>query len=317
MTAMMKRFLCVAATSVSFLAVKAQDSGTAKPATAVVAEEASPLQITRTSDSVLLAWKIPASVASTAGIKSFIVYRSENSDIDFTNPDNVLVILPSLQTTYADVGVDRATTYYYSIALINQLHQQQPVSPVVSAEANVQQKKHFKLEASAIDNQQVNLKWFLEQESAGGYFDIEKSINGRDYTVIAKMSGGRQLQFETTDLAGVAGTVYYRLKMVDKTATAYYSNAAVVRLLSAGNLVKVYPNILLRGDVLTIKNISENNLRIDYTLMNSSGKIESKGALLPVLGTRNIYETRTLPSGRYVLQVIQGNQHQVIQVMVQ
>jgi hypothetical protein len=313
---MMKRIVCVAATSVSFFLVKAQVVDSVNTGTAQVENNSVSMSANRFNDSIILNWSLPPGDIRK-NIKSLVLYKSLKAALDFTSSNEVVAIINSADSSYVDVDVQNGTAYYYALVAIDHFHNQTPLSTISVEAAGSVIKEHVVLKARLVEDQQINLSWTIDQPGTTSYFDLEKSINGSDFTVITKMSAGRQQHFESTDIAGVAGTVYYRIKSVEQKGKATYSSTEVVKLLSAANLVKVYPNVLLRGDLLTIKSISENKGRMDYTLMNSSAKVVAKGTLLSLTGARVLNETRMLSNGRYVLQVVQGNQHQVIQILVQ
>jgi fibronectin type 3 domain-containing protein len=271
-------------------------------------------------DSVVLQWSASQNFKALSYTNKYIIYRSENGANEILNNNNILAIVNKEESKYVDKDIQPGSTYYYGITSVDKLHNETAPSNIAAVVDTELQVLLIDLKAATSDRQQVNLSWSMSSDVAANYFEIEKSINGKDFNLIAKMSankGAAAKQFETSDVAGSAGTLFYRIKVMKSDGSFVYSPVAVVKLLNAAEIVKVYPNVLLRGEVLKVQNISTTNNRIDYVLMDHTGQNILKGTLTGNNGYRTIYETRQLLSGRYVLQVIQGNQHQVVQVMVQ
>lgn len=81
------------------------------------------------SDSVVLEW---TNTAATTGeldkARQFVVYRSENPDVDITDAENILVIANSDSTRYSDRTAMPGTTYYYAVTAVDRLHNESAAS---------------------------------------------------------------------------------------------------------------------------------------------------------------------------------------------
>lgn len=95
---------------------------------------------------------------------------------------------------------------------------------------------------AALNNKAVSLDWSTANEVNAGAFELERSVNGKDFSrisfVVAK--NGVQNSYNFVDERAVAGTNYYRLKMVDKDGSFKYSQIVSVKAKSEG--VAVFPN---------------------------------------------------------------------------
>lgn len=95
---------------------------------------------------------------------------------------------------------------------------------------------------ASLNNKLVNLDWSTANEVNAGAFELERSVNGKDFSrisfVVAK--NGVQNSYNFVDERAVAGTNYYRLKMVDKDGSFKYSQIVSVKAKSEG--VAVFPN---------------------------------------------------------------------------
>jgi hypothetical protein len=70
------------------------------------------------------------------------------------------------------------------------------------------------------------LKWTVAENESGKFFEIEKSIDGRNFTKLSiknatNKSGAEEYSF--TD-GNASSTAYYRIKIIDKSAKSFYSN---------------------------------------------------------------------------------------------
>lgn len=75
------------------------------------------------ADSTVLNWTAPADVPNEFDkVKRFVIYRSENPVIDFTNPANIVAITPAPVTKYIDHPLPKDTIYYYAVTSLDRFH---------------------------------------------------------------------------------------------------------------------------------------------------------------------------------------------------
>ncbi|MGI4763228.1 MAG: hypothetical protein ACRYF0_21120 [Janthinobacterium lividum] len=104
--------------------------------------------------------------------------------------------------------------------------------------------------ATAVQNRDAQLTWTTASEINSDYFDIERSFDGVSFAKVGQVAaqGTTALasNYAFTD-AGVAsrasGAVYYRLKQVDRDATATYSPVRTVSFSKVSAIaLSLYPN---------------------------------------------------------------------------
>jgi len=95
----------------------------------------------------------------------------------------------------------------------------------------------------------VQLNWQTAQEINAGYYTVERSLTGRDYTAIGRMNAAGNSTitqaYKLTDYnAALLGstTLYYRLKITDKNGYATYSKVIAVNITGGVSGLLVYPN---------------------------------------------------------------------------
>ncbi len=132
--------------------------------------------------------------------------------------------------------------------------------------------------ATKIDDK-GQLNWSTENEVNSDRFDIEKSINGRDYYVIGNVKAINKASdinfYGFTDNQLMNGTNYYRLKIIDNNKQFSYSQVRTIRYDKMGNDVIIYPNPVSGGKVyvrstancskIEISDITGKVIRTQYT----------------------------------------------------
>lgn len=101
-------------------------------------------------------------------------------------------------------------------------------------------------------NGAAHLRWVTASEQNCDYFTVERSFNGTTFATVTQLSGQgtkpTATTYAVTDTGGSAGTsllgqVYYRLRQVDASGTAYYSGVRTVLFSpTAPAEVSCYPN---------------------------------------------------------------------------
>jgi hypothetical protein len=95
---------------------------------------------------------------------------------------------------------------------------------------------------AALNNKVVNLDWSTANEVNAASFELERSVNGKDFVRISSVSAKNAMlnNYNFVDERLAAGTNYYRLKIVDKDGSYKYSTIVSVKAKSEG--VGVFPN---------------------------------------------------------------------------
>lgn len=152
-------------------------------------------------------------------------------------------------------------------------------------------------------NNQTELIWVTEQESNTARFEVERSIDGTNWstiaTVTAKGNSSIQSKYSVTDKTPAAGINYYRLKMVDMDNTYEYSEVKSVRTEAMSN-VRVYPN-----PATSAVNISLPASATHVRLLNTAGVVMQERK---VTGNSTVsLVTSNYTAGTYMVQVISAD----------
>lgn len=143
------------------------------------------------------------------------------------------------------------------------------------------------------------LEWITEQETMVSHFEVERSINGRDWTVILAnqkaTNGDLQQTYSYTDKEYIPGVVYYRIREVDKDGKFYYSAVLMVEADAGFNRIIAYPNPT--DKLLYIGNVEKSKLSTIQLYSITGEKIKEWNQ------SQISYDVSNIPTGIYLLKV--------------
>ncbi|MES2775130.1 MAG: T9SS type A sorting domain-containing protein [Bacteroidota bacterium] len=145
----------------------------------------------------------------------------------------------------------------------------------------------------------VTLFWKTTRETDMKGFEIERSIDGRSFTSVGSVAAAYNAtgNYSFTDNSRQAGTVYYRLKMIDKDGTYRYSFVVSVKNSKATGL-SIYPNPVVNTITLTHGKAGNN---ASVAVLNIEGK-KMQNLQLTAGTTQTSFNVKTMESGVYLLQ---------------
>jgi len=156
-----------------------------------------------------------------------------------------------------------------------------------------------------------NLTWSTLQESNSSRFDIERSSDGINFTVIgntaAKGVSDKQTNYAFNDIKVNPGTNYYRLKLVDKDGLFQYSNIVALNVnLKGTNVTGIYPNPFT--DRVNIAVSSDVNAQASISLFDNTGKLLARQMSTINKGANNVVlqNLDNLAKGFYLIKVQVG-----------
>jgi hypothetical protein len=130
---------------------------------------------------------------------------------------------------------------------------------------------------SAINNDDnINLKWTVENANTADHYEIERSVDGIDFSTVQTINSvattaGTMSYSVLDNVASVSSKIlYYRIKQYDKDGSFYYSKIVAVKKNRIGSTVLIYPNPVKRQLFLSIQNTSDDMAII--SVINATGK---------------------------------------------
>lgn len=152
-----------------------------------------------------------------------------------------------------------------------------------------------------VANGKVNLEWLTINEVNVANFQLEKSVDGKNFKKIHECSANNTKQLSSynfSDDAKQSGTFYYRLKMNDSNGEFSYSNIIYVNisnLLKTPNAItKLYPNPA--NDKITVEYHTQK--RSSLIIVNAIGHVVYETTIYPSKNQLEI-DVSSLLAGTY------------------
>jgi hypothetical protein len=103
---------------------------------------------------------------------------------------------------------------------------------------------------ATVKGSQVMLRWSAASETQPGYFVLQRSTNGREYSDVAMIMSDTSLPessytYSESYSRNIAATFYYRIKMVKSDGTSSFSGVQTVKLrLANATESSIMPNFI-------------------------------------------------------------------------
>lgn len=170
-------------------------------------------------------------------------------------------------------------------------------------------------------NKGVQIDWVAQNESNINVYEIERSTDAQKFVTIgsagAKNNPAIAANYSFLDVNPNNGDNYYRIKTIDKSGSAKFSEVVRVQLGNAKNSISVLNNPI---EGSTIKLVFDNIVAGTYmvNLMNASGEKVYTGKI-SFGGGNNIEQIELnsrLSAGVYELQITNGTYNKTMSVLV-
>jgi hypothetical protein len=158
----------------------------------------------------------------------------------------------------------------------------------------------------------AELQWQTATEINNRGFEIQRSFDGYNFTVVNFIPGAGNSDntkfYRGTDVPGVTGRVYYRLKQIDLDGNSKFSNIESV-LFNKSETIKIFPNPAQTH--VTVEGIdSFSNIQV----------LDITGKLLRDLKTYNQYQVNInlsrFVNGVYLLRFVNNKESQIIKLII-
>ena len=167
---------------------------------------------------------------------------------------------------------------------------------------------------AAYRNQQTVLNWSTENEQNFDHFEIERSIDGINFSDVATKAATGNINRTSYDLtddlsAETANAFYYRLKMIDKDGRFSYSQVVLIKKDNKSiKGIAINPNPVTSG-IATIKMTASKKAVVELRVIDISGRVLLKQTQSVYEGTNSItVNVQKLQPGIYSLQIANGTE---------
>jgi trimeric autotransporter adhesin len=162
-------------------------------------------------------------------------------------------------------------------------------------------------------NQHAALKWTTAGEDEPLKFEVEKSPDGINFSVIGTVNSynnytSEQSNYSFTDPAIISDKYYYRIRMKNSTGKAEYSR--IIQLSLSSNIFNFISVINPFSNQLYFDISSDRNGQAEVQLIDATGKMVRKRIVEISTGTNSLSldETGTLGTGVYFLRIYSDGQ---------
>ncbi|EAY29465.1 T9SS type A sorting domain-containing protein [Microscilla marina] len=178
----------------------------------------------------------------------------------------------------------------------------------------------FTAEKSKVNLRQALLRWTTISEQNSKHFEVEHSTDVTHFTLLGKrkaaQNSDQKVLYEYLHAAPVAGTNYYRLKLVDLDGSSTYSPTRAVLFDYVNNVtIFLYPNPANTSTKLRIEGIGASD-QLSLAIHSLGGeKIEARAlkALPPFEYHINITK---LAVGIYIVEVLVNGKRYPIRLVI-
>jgi len=146
------------------------------------------------------------------------------------------------------------------------------------------------------------LKWVVQNENGIIKYNIQRSVDGKNFTTIGAVMATSQIASEKnytyTDRAASGKTVYSRLEIFDKDGSKFFS--WIIKINGLSEAVKLYPMPVTNSFFIEINALS--NVKKEVRLINSLGVIIFSKSYILTQGLNKLeIDIRQIPAGTYYL----------------
>jgi hypothetical protein len=172
-------------------------------------------------------------------------------------------------------------------------------------------------------NDKILLDWITVQEVGIAYFDVERSINGRDFTKIGQVDAtgnseeAKVYSFIDARVPENVGFVYYRLKVYDQTEKFTNTSIIQINIQTINNIeVTLFPNPIESGEVATMRFKAPQD-RASILITDIMGNHLFEQSFITAEGENEVeLNTKGLSQGIYLIRLMQGNRRTVRKMVI-
>jgi hypothetical protein len=165
-------------------------------------------------------------------------------------------------------------------------------------------------------NGQVILNWSVLNTSTIDRFVVERSADGRTYTLLATVAS---TSFDLTDGQALPGLNYYRVKMLRKDGKITCSNIAVILNAAKGtSFISIAPNPVVNGN-FKLNVSAAQNTKMEMLITDMQGRKLRQQVVTLIAGFNQLpVNVNDLSPGIYLLYaIIAGERSRVLRFEVQ
>ncbi len=161
------------------------------------------------------------------------------------------------------------------------------------------------------------LYWSVNNEQDLDRYELERSINGKDFIQVGKVTAmGNSNYTYTDDISSVRSSVYfYRLRIVDKDGDFKYSGVVKISVSVNGAFIEVNPNPFPETLFVNIESAIKDEATIAITDLSGRQLLKKSVSIAAGNNALEIKEAANLNKGMYILTISTSAQRQSIKIV--
>lgn len=171
---------------------------------------------------------------------------------------------------------------------------------------------------TAKNNGDMNtLSWNVAREINLSTYDVQRSIDGKEFTTISKINATGNAAYIYNDrVSSLPSPVYfYRLKSVDKDGKYAFSSVVKINMSNNTNFVEISPNPFTNLLKINIRSAFQDKATILLTDLSGRQLLKQDGQLHSGNNTLILNDAEKLSSGVYLLSISTSLQNQLIKII--
>jgi hypothetical protein len=146
------------------------------------------------------------------------------------------------------------------------------------------------------------LSWAIADNKDLGSFDVEHSIDGRNYRIIGNVMPGATTAYKFIHVNLSDGVHYYRLNMKDKSGKTAYSRVVILQRNRNITIINGLKYTVVKNEAI-VNIISAQSQMVNMTLLNTEGRIMWRQKAGLHQGANDVkLSALFVPQGMYFLQ---------------
>lgn len=169
------------------------------------------------------------------------------------------------------------------------------------------------------------IEWNTFSEPASAHFELERSVDGRNYEMIKMAPGAgasntvKYYNYVDNNFPSNEKVLYYRLKMVEQSGQYQFSKVITLKPSVATYIVNVYPSLVAPNEMVRVNMISHTDQQAQIIVYTSLGQKMSEQVSKLVKGENVILLNNFSKSGRgiYLVNIKAGSFTETQKVIVE
>ena len=153
-------------------------------------------------------------------------------------------------------------------------------------------------------NDKVQVDWKVQNEISTVKYDVEKSANGLDFTLVNTTGKNTSGNYSWQDAAAFAGKNFYRIKSTNRDGSIKYSEVVTVLMTKKVTNFTIANNPV-KGNSISLHFVNQPKGSYQFNLINSAGQLvySSKLQIRSSSTSQVLNMHSVLPDGIYQLQI--------------